>query len=465
MIQLQPSPFSRHETGRILPPPGHSQQDRLRLEGLADAAVCLQEPAVYSPDSPPTSPFFQEYTFRHSTTASDESKPYNIPSIQSLFAIADGDRPRSYGFDPPGLEPSFRRPSTGSEASFQGSFTSMPELSRLSTASPPPTLAPRTPEAHHTIAPETHLKIELRLSDLADQLKRLEQANKRLSLQPARGRRPSSRQAPYSTAGSDKDRRGSSTSSKGGQSGAAPKGKGQPKKPHFNLRYPKSVKLFILYHKEDCGWGWKAINERRVGLLPVLYRGGYKPEIEENREVAGINGFYYRLNEVMPALTPDGSGLRFVEQGGRTWELTEPCKCREGPARGGERRKGCGGGGRASKASKDKDDAEAARPRGMVARYPEEVVYYWDEFVKHFVPQARHAEVYARAKRYCEIRAEQRRQKGVPQWTPDNEEDRVWHTKPPNSKSKMPRAKAGEADETLPELMRACELDAKMEVD
>lgn len=336
----------------------------------------------------------------HSTTAPNESKSYGIPSIQSLFAIADGDRPRSYGFDPPGPEQSFRRSSTGSEASSQGSFTSVPELSRLSTASPPPMLVPRTPEAHHTITPETHVKIELRLSDFADQLKRLEQTNRR-RLQPARERRPSSRQAPYSTAASERGRRGSSTSSrsstKGGQPGTPPRGK--PKKPHFNLRYPKSVKLFILYHKEDCKWGWKAINRRRVDLLPVLYRGGYKPEIEENREVAGINGFYYRLNEVMPALTPDGTGLRFVEDGGRSWELTEPSKCREGPGRGDERKKNGGGGGRGTKA-KDKDDVEA-RPRGMVDRYPEEVVYHWDEFVKHFVPQARQAEVYARAKRYC----------------------------------------------------------------
>lgn len=385
-----------------------------------------------------------------------------------MFAIADG--PRSYGFDPPRLEPSFRRPSTGSEISTQGSFTSVPELSRLSTASPPPTLAPRTPEAHHIIAPENHLKIELQLSDFQDQLKRLEQIHRKGLLQPARGRRPSSRQTPYSTAACHRERRGPSTSNQGGQSGALPKGraKGKPKKPHFNLRYPRSVKLFILYHREDCRWGWQAINERRVGLLPVLYRGGYKPEIEENREVGGINGFYYRLNEVMPALTPDGSGLRFVEHGGRFWELTEPCKCREGPGRGAERSNGGGGGGgRASKASRDKDDAEEARPRGMVARYPEEVVYHWDEFVKHFLPQARHAEVYTRAKRYCEIRAEQRREKGVPQWTPDNEEDRVWHTSPPNSKSRKPKAKAGEEDETLLELMRACELslDSMMEVD
>lgn len=321
-------------------------------------------------------------------SASNESKPYGIPSIHSLFAIADGDRPRSYGFDPPGSETSFRRPSTGSESSSQGSFTSVPELSRPSTASPSPRLVPGTPETHHTIAPGDKLHINLRLSCFQDELKCLEQLNKSL-LFPARGRRSSSRQAPYSTATPNRGRRG------GGQPGKPPRGKQQKKKPHFNLRYPKSVKLFILYHKEDCGWGWKAINRRRVELLPVLYRGGYKPEIEENREVAGINGFYYRLNEVMPALAHDGSGLRFVEHGGRSWELTEPSKCRAGAAcRGQERRKGGGGGGKA------KEDAEP-RPRGMVDRYPEEVVYHWDEFVKHFVPPAKHAEVLARAKQYC----------------------------------------------------------------
>lgn len=61
-----------------------------------------------------------------------------------------------------------------------------------------------------------------------------------------------------------------------------------------------------------------------------------------------------------------------------------------------------------------------------------------------------------------EIRAEQRREKGVPQWTPDNEEDRVRHTNPPNAKSKTPRAKVCETDEALPELMRACDLTSEM---
>jgi hypothetical protein len=243
------------------------------------------------------------------------------------------------------------------------------------------------------------------VSDFADQPRRSEQTSKR-KLQPARGRRQSSRQAPYSTAAPDRGRCSISSSGGGrrgfdggGQSDTLLK-EAKPKKPHFNLRYPKSVKLFILYHKEDCGWSWEDINRRRLDLLPVLYPGGFKPEIEENRAISGINGFYYRLNEIMPALTSDGTGLCFVEKGGRSWELTVPCKCREGPARGGrEKRKG---GGRATKAkAKAKGDGEAVRPRGMVDRYPEDVVHYWDEFVKHFVPQVRHAEVYARAKRLC----------------------------------------------------------------
>ena len=53
----------------------------------------------------------------------------------------------------------------------------------------------------------------------------------------------------------------------------------------------------------------------------------------------------------------------------------------------------------------------------------------------------------------------------MPQWAPDNEEERVRHTNPPNAKSKTPKAKGGVADEVLPELMSACELATKMEED
>lgn len=58
-----------------------------------------------------------------------------------------------------------------------------------------------------------------------------------------------------------------------------------------------------------------------------------------------------------------------------------------------------------------------------------------------------------------EIRAEQRRERNVPQWTPDNESDRVKHTCPPEAK----KTKGSQEDEALPELMRACALDAAEE--
>lgn len=64
-----------------------------------------------------------------------------------------------------------------------------------------------------------------------------------------------------------------------------------------------------------------------------------------------------------------------------------------------------------------------------------------------------------------EIRAEQRREKGVPQWAPDNEEERVRHTNPPNAKSKTPKAKGGDADEALPDFACASELAPEMEED
>lgn len=53
----------------------------------------------------------------------------------------------------------------------------------------------------------------------------------------------------------------------------------------------------------------------------------------------------------------------------------------------------------------------------------------------------------------------------MPQWAPDNEEERVRHTNPPNAKSKTPKAKDGGSDEALPELMRACELKPEMDED
>lgn len=53
----------------------------------------------------------------------------------------------------------------------------------------------------------------------------------------------------------------------------------------------------------------------------------------------------------------------------------------------------------------------------------------------------------------------------MPQWTPDNDEERVRHTNPPNAKGKSPKARDGETDEVLPDLMRACELTPEVEED
>lgn len=51
----------------------------------------------------------------------------------------------------------------------------------------------------------------------------------------------------------------------------------------------------------------------------------------------------------------------------------------------------------------------------------------------------------------------------MPQWAPDNEEERVRHTNPPNAKGRSPKAKDGETDEVLSDLMCACDLAPEME--
>jgi hypothetical protein len=54
-----------------------------------------------------------------------------------------------------------------------------------------------------------------------------------------------------------------------------------------------------------------------------------------------------------------------------------------------------------------------------------------------------------------EIRAEQRREKGVPQWTPDNEAERVIHKNPPDGKSKASKKGSNTDDRMLGEMMSA----------
>lgn len=165
---------------------------------------------------------------------------------------------------------------------------------------------------------------------------------------------------------------------------------------HFNQKYTNPDRLFIVYCKEDQKMGWPEIITRRLEMLTVLLGHDYDREVEEKRQIHGINGRYYRENDIMPLLTPDGSGLVFREKDGRWWECVLSQKCRVDEHRegavgggGGGRRKGGGGG-------------ADARPRGMVERYPEEVLEYWDSHVRFFVPEETREEVFARATRYGE---------------------------------------------------------------
>ncbi|ROW04662.1 hypothetical protein VPNG_07467 [Cytospora leucostoma] len=509
MIQLQQNhPVVRQEFCRTLAPLSPIQENARRLRDLAE--VCIHEPADCSPATSPTAAVLKDYNPSGSVTGAREPRGCGVPSIQTLFAIAD----REDGYTHPGMQSGPRRPSCSSEYSWHGSSSnSAPELSpHLSTAQTTPIMTPVTPgfpadwNGMLPAPPQSTTKMD---ALLAGERKTIDEQNRQRRLELARGvarpRRPSSRQAPY--APDNRGRRHSGTRSNsvskyqaaagicggvGGEGGCgAPAGLedgDRDRKPHFNQPYTRSVKLFILYYKDDCKYGWPAINARRVELLPVLLGGSYKREVEDNRKVAGINGFYYRLNAMMPALTPDGSGLQFMERDGRFWEFTESSKCRTTTTTTANAPASPAAAAPAAAAAEDvragtlestKMTSSAgptttttttttrtdARPRGMVDRYPEEVVHYWDDYVRHFVPPEKHAEVYNRAKRYCEIRAEQRRAKGVPQWTPDNEAERVIHKNPPDGKSKAAAAAAsrkgsGSSEENvLREMMSACVLN------
>ncbi|KAJ4420603.1 hypothetical protein N0V82_004271 [Gnomoniopsis sp. IMI 355080] len=190
------------------------------------------------------------------------------------------------------------------------------------------------------------------------------------------------------------------------------------KERHFNQKYADPDKLFIVYCKEDLKKGWPEILALRLKVLPILLGNDYDASVEEKRKISGLTGMFYREDDLqMPVLTPDGSGLEFIEKDGRWWECIRSQKCRD----------------RASK----KPNGSDTRPRGMVERYPEEVLKYWDKHVQHFVPQEKRDEVLSRAIRYSRIRAEQRKRFGVPQWELDNKEDRRMDITP------------GRADESL----------------
>ncbi|KUI59547.1 hypothetical protein VP1G_06813 [Cytospora mali] len=501
MIQLQNNLFVRPDLCRTLAPLSPIRENRRSLQELADVAVCLEEPRIYSPAISPTSSFSTDYTssrdpcmarlrlslllYLPNGQEKQSQLPVNPEEVMTLFAIADRererDRPHLYDGYYSGTHANnnsnnnLRRPSSGSEYSWQGSTSSAAELSpHLSTAHTSPTLTPVSsgcPLEWHSILPippQSSLKIDVRL---AGELNSLEEQNRR-RLELARSRRPSARQAPYAPA-SARSRRNSKHQQQQQQHHqhyqqhaaeiACAMEDGRERKPHFNQPYTRSVKLFILYYKDDCKYGWPAINARRVELLPVLLGSSYKREVEENRKVAGINGFYYRLNAMMPALTPDGSGLLFMEKDGRYWEFTESSKCRTSSSASSTSSASSSSSSESSAASSSASSSTPtrsdARPRGMVDRYPEEVLHYWEEYVRHFVPPEKHAEIYARAKKYSDIRAEQRREKGVPQWTPDNEAERVVHKNPPDGKSKASKKGSNTEERALREMMSACVLN------
>lgn len=172
-----------------------------------------------------------------------------------------------------------------------------------------------------------------------------------------------------------------------------------PRERHFNQKYSDPDKLFTMYCREDLKKAWSDIRALRLGMLPLLLGADYDRRVEENRTVNGLNASYYRENDSIPVMNEDGCGLLFKEHGGRYWECVRSQKCRSEES--GE--SGSGGGGR-----KRNGSAADPRPRGMVERYPEEVLNFWDSHVKHFlralgVSEEKVVEVYARAMKYCKL--------------------------------------------------------------
>lgn len=356
-------------------------------------------------------------------SSSTASKQCSLPGFSELFSdvIAAADRC-----------PDYHRGSADLDESRRGSLSSVPGLSPLSTAHTSPILSPTTPPASFSIPTKNQLQICLRLTDYQD-----DQERQRRKLTQIRARRTPSRHSLYGDLDAQHFRRTHSPShsihlhlhhqQKCTQPSATANVPPRPtlpasslsttedaseREPHFNQKYKDPDKLFIVYHKEDQRWSWPAILTRRLQLLPVLLGPEYNRQVEERRRVSGLNGMYYRENENMSVLTPDGSGLVFVEKDGRWWEVARSQKCRTGGGsgpggtaadssnnnRGGARRgSGTGTGAAAAVAVAD------TRPRGMVERYPEEVVHYWDRHVRHFIPEEKQAEVLARARSYCEL--------------------------------------------------------------
>lgn len=254
-----------------------------------------------------------------------------------------------------------------------------------STAHWSPAASPTTP--YHNISPQTQLDIHMRYSSFQDESER---KKRHLHLRRASSqsdlRRVSSHSALRAGYDTYSSRLGPSSKQLRRPASAANLKACAKKERHFNQKYQNPDKLFIVYCKDDLKKGWPEIQALRLKMLPILLGNDYDPTVEEKRKIAGLNGMYYRENDLqMPVLTPDGSGLEFVEKDGRWWECIRSQKCRTGDDR-----------------TNKKPNASDARPRGMVERYPEEVLEYWDKHVQHFVPKEKREDVLARAIRYSE---------------------------------------------------------------
>lgn len=252
-----------------------------------------------------------------------------------------------------------------------------------STAHWSPAASPTT--SYHNISPQSQLDIHMRYSSFQDESER---KKRHLHLRRASSqsdlRRVSSHSALRAGYDTYSSRLGPSSKQLRRPASAANLKACAKKERHFNQKYQNPDKLFIVYCKDDLKKGWPEIQALRLKMLPVLLGNDYDPTVEEKRKIAGLNGMYYRENDLqMPVLTPDGSGLEFVEKDGRWWECIRSQKCRTGDDR-----------------TNKKPNASDARPRGMVERYPEEVLEYWDKHVQHFVPKDKREDVLARAIRY-----------------------------------------------------------------
>lgn len=451
MIQPQSWPALRQEVCRTLPLP-RLNVSRDSLSDLADAASNMGQSfsttRSLSPDSssehasskcpctrlsPTTESNAQPYLIGQYALSTTASKHCSLPGFSELFSdvITAADRRPDYrdGFVVPNFA---RRGSADSDESRRGSLSSVPGLSPLSTAHTSPIISPTTPPASFSIPNQNQLQICLRLTDYRD-----DQERQKRKLTQIRSRRTPSRHSLYGDLDAQHFRGTHSPShsihlhhhhhqqqrkrspvtttalplpppSNLPVSSSSTTENANEREPHFNQKYKDPDKLFIVYHKEDQRWSWPAILTRRLQLLPVLLGPEYNRQVEEHRRVSGLNGMYYRENENMSVLTPDGSGLVFAEKDGRWWEVARSQKCRTGGPEnssnngGGRGRRGSGAGTTSASASTSAAAITAAdtRPRGMVERYPEEVVHYWDRHVRHFIPEERQAEILARARRY-----------------------------------------------------------------